>query len=223
MKNEVLELFKRKASCLPDCWCELPRLDSFPVEPANSWSNISFLLVAFLIFRNFDIRKLETKMASISFIGLGLGSFFFHSTLSYVGQLFDVVGMYVLVSFFIYYLLNFWSSKNSQRRILEWVTLNIFMGVGIYYFPSIRRFLFAFLILFLLFLTQKNISKNDPKKDFYLSIVLLVSGILCWTLDRNKVFCIPDAWINLHCFWHFFVSFSGYYYFKFLSSLRGQS
>ena len=215
LKN--ITLFQRKASCLPECWCELPRLDSFPVEPANSWSNIFFLFVAIFIYRKFGIEKLHSKVAIISFSFLGIGSFIFHSTLSYFGQVFDVLGMYVVVSFFILFHMKFWETDKRIRNIIIWASLNSILGVVIYFYPGIRRWIFSTMIVCLIVLTRKIITQSKNKKDFLIALGALLLGVLCWILDRHKVICDPKAWINLHCFWHFFVSLSGYYYFKFIA------
>ena len=215
-----ISLLQRQASCLPDCWCELPRINSFPVEPANSWSNIFFLIAAFFIYRNFGGEKLQSKIAIISLSFLGIGSFIFHSTLSYVGQVFDVVGMYVVVSFFILFHANYWETKSKAKHVFIWVFLNSLLGTAIYAYPDTRRWIFSVMVVALLLLSQKSFSKSENKRDFYLSLGFLLLGILCWTLDRYKVFCIPELWVNLHCFWHLFVSCSSYYYFKFIAQQR---
>jgi tetratricopeptide (TPR) repeat protein len=99
------------ATCLPDCWCEAPRIGSFILEPVNSWTNFIFVLLGlFLIFfdkkipygSNFlSMNRGYSRVYGSALIFLGFGSFLFHASQTFVGQWFDVFGMYLVSAFFV--------------------------------------------------------------------------------------------------------------------------
>ena len=95
------------ASCLPDCWCEMPRVGEMILEPGNTWSNLAFVFCGlFVLWLKDEIPN--RKLLSFGFVFLGAGSMAFHATQTFIGQTLDVFGMYFLVSIFIFQL---WSRR----------------------------------------------------------------------------------------------------------------
>ena len=217
----VNSLLLKKASCLPNCWCELPRMDSFIVEPANTWSNISFLIVAFIIYRRSSSTSLFDSMAVFAFLFLGLGSIIFHASMSYFGQILDIAGMYLLCTFFLFGLLRLDLRQNKYVFIVFYFILNLFIIGLAYFFPEFRRYIFASLIALLTACSGFEIMRFKQKKDFFYSLLFFSLGVIAWILDRYKIICSPESLINLHCFWHFLVAMGGYKYYIFLK--RGRS
>lgn len=222
----------RPASCLPDCWCEMPRFSSWLVEPANTWSNISYLLASVFIFRlitktsdlgNSELTKSKSYfyIYSAALFFLGLGSGFFHMSLTYLGQWCDLLGMYLVTYYFILY--NFVRIKRlSDKGFLAlYILSNAISGYLIYAIPMTRRYLFAVAIILILmttFFANKRINSTLDTKKLNLAIgsFLLAFGI--WNLDKFKVICYPTAWINGHAIWHLICGYSAYILFKYFAS-----
>eukprot|EP01094_Clydonella_sp_ATCC50884_P001324 TRINITY_DN109_c0_g1_i3.p1 TRINITY_DN109_c0_g1~~TRINITY_DN109_c0_g1_i3.p1 ORF type:complete len:183 (+),score=58.84 TRINITY_DN109_c0_g1_i3:139-687(+) len=92
-----------QATCMPDdCFCEAPRLNTLIRQPANTWSNLAFVVVALYVLslgrygRTFRSSPppspLFAKMSVCFAVGCvieGMGSFFYHQSLTYAGQWFD--------------------------------------------------------------------------------------------------------------------------------------
>jgi hypothetical protein len=76
-------------------WCE-PRNSLYVAEFYNSWSNAFFLISAAASYWNHGFANCNAAMFVV-----GLGSFWFHATQSYIGELFDEFPMSVLM--YLYY------------------------------------------------------------------------------------------------------------------------
>ena len=110
----------RPATCLPDaCFCEAIGNGTI-VQPINTWSNLAFVWVGAWVLGDLrlkskadsenTLKRVSTRfvyqqpnsfggpmhMFGIACIAIGLGSWFYHASLSFVGQWFDVMSMYLL-------------------------------------------------------------------------------------------------------------------------------
>jgi hypothetical protein len=78
-------------------WCE-ERLCSWINEPANAWSNLSYILFGLYIFRSAQRDRIPLgKVFGIFVMVMGIASFVYHSSNNYFTQVVDFVGMYVYV------------------------------------------------------------------------------------------------------------------------------
>ena len=75
-------------------WCE-ETLCSYVAEPANTWSNLAFLIAAGALwwFTRKDPEKMVRFWAPATF-WVGITSLIYHATVSFVTQVFDFWGMY---------------------------------------------------------------------------------------------------------------------------------
>src|SRR3954451_24730354 len=98
------------ATCLPDhCFCEA--IGSGAVaQPANAWSSLAFVLAGLWIAQPSAGSKYKARnrmagepayrsLYGCALIAIGLGSYFYHATLSFAGQICDMSGMYLLITF----------------------------------------------------------------------------------------------------------------------------
>jgi len=141
---------QQMATCMPDkCFCEKIHHDQSILQPSNAWSNISFLIVAVLVFIKIKDKKSQNPLIennyliiiySLSCALVGIGSFYYHSTLTFMSQWVDVLGMYLAVTFFILY--NFFPSK-KVKFISSYILINLILGYLLYAVPDLRRYLFA--------------------------------------------------------------------------------
>ena len=221
----------RQASCLPDCWCEAPRWTQPIAEPVNAFSNIAFLIgglfILRLLLRKDNHPNLITNNKDITYfyafvmMAMGVGSFLFHSTVTFVGQWIDVMTMYFSTLFYIGYLL--WRKYNWQKKkfFLFYFVSNVILGLTIYYTPATRRYLFGITIAITAFLTlyvRNSVSMKTQMKFLWISLAALGVAFISWNLDRTKIVCDPTYWINGHAIWHLLCAASAYYYYRYLYS-----
>lgn len=226
----------QRASCLPDCWCEAPRLDAMVVEPANTWTNISFIIAAIFIFRSVKSTnptknylsedKRFAYLYGSSLFFLGLGSFFFHASLTFWGQWFDLLGMYFITFYFIIY--NFVRTGQMQFKTFA-VTYIISVacaGTLIYFVPESRRGLFAISIVVILvvnLLINNRIKAKINHKVLFATLAVFGIGISSWNLDKHKIICDPYALFNGHGVWHFCVGLAAYMVYRYYLTEESKS
>lgn len=192
---------------MPDCWCEAVRYGSLFRQPLNVFTNAVILLVALyilLISRN-DTNRLFSRLYALGCLITGLGSMFFHASLSHIGQWTDMVGMYFIACFLILY--NFSRLKDWSNRVFLQIfvaTVTIFSGL-VYVLPEANDILFFVVVLSLVFSTVYAQRKLKPEiKTRYLvaAIVAYYTGSAFWILDQRETFCEPASWFQGHAIWH---------------------
>lgn len=220
----------KKATCLPECWCEAARTGSWILEPVNTWTNLVFVLAGLLFI--FKAQKLTTKSNQLSSLVLfprlygfallfvGLGSFFYHASQTFAGQWFDVFGMYLVSMFYISY--NFFRiGQFQQKSFLSFYFLScLALGLMIYFYPESRRWLFgaslAFTIIQTLWIQNRSNTTINRTYLFGAAAAYIVAQTL-WLLDKNRVWCDPYGMMNGHGLWHILTGVAAvltYFYFQ---------
>src|SRR6476619_1230518 len=91
-----------RATCLPDhCFCEA--IAAGPVaQPANAWSSLAFVIAGFLIahspglagkggtLNRMTSNPAYRQMYGYALVATGLGSYFYHASLTFAGQVADM-------------------------------------------------------------------------------------------------------------------------------------
>ena len=219
----------KPATCLPDCWCEAARAGSWILEPVNTWTNLLFVLAGIIFF--LKAKRLTSgtnsltsdltfpRLYGFALVFVGLGSFFYHASQTFVGQWFDVFGMYLVSVFYISY--NFYRIKwfNKSGFLFFYFGTSLFLGLIIYFLPETRRWLFGASILFTFIQTvwiQRRVKAKVESR--YLIGAVLTYGVAqtVWILDKSRIWCDPYAWINGHGIWHILTAVAAilaYFYF----------
>ena len=209
------------ATCLSDhCFCEAPSLSGL-VQPGDTISSLAFVVIGVWALLNrytFDKKVKERVLAlafGITLIYIGISSFFYHGTLSFLGQFLDVFSMYVFaILLFVGALLRRNQIKLTQA-VLLFIVLNIIFGLLEYYVPDSRRLVFGLLLLPGLLLEQQPKTTgfkwfSKRVRFFYIGIGLLTAAYIFWILDESNTFCIPNSWIQGHAIWHILTAAGAY-------------
>jgi len=207
----------RPASCMPDhCFCEAIRPG--PVaQPANTWSSFGFALVGMLVMRQSaeDVRLLKRNLLTsqraypllfgAALIITGLGSAFYHASLTFVGQFFDVMGMYLIASFIMVHNISRLKALNGKNFVIAYVFINAPLAFLLIKYPALRRYIFGAIIFATLF-PEYRLRKTRMLliNNFFLNAAwgTLILAFIIWTLDINKIFCNPNSWLQGHALWH---------------------
>jgi hypothetical protein len=207
----------KPASCMPaNCFCEAVHRGTI-AQPANTWSSFGFVLVGLLVIRQSGeevlLRRLN-PMASrraypllygIVLILLGLGSAFYHASLTFAGQFVDLMGMYLLACFILLYNVSRLTALNAKTFVLAYLALNLVLAYVLLEFPALRRYIFgAIIIAALLPEYRVRMQKKLQINGFFLQAAwwTLVVAFTIWTLDITKILCNPNSWLQGHALWH---------------------
>jgi hypothetical protein len=220
----------QQASCIPDCWCELARVGNWILEPVNTWTNLAFVFVGiFILFKMkpgtsenlINQNSFYNKLYGSALIFVGCGSFFFHMSQTLMGQWFDLMGMYFIIVFFIYYNFNRLGLITRTRFLALYIMTQVILGYAIYIAPQFRREIFGSLVIITLIQTiivQSKLKTFIERKYLILSLVTYLLGQGIWLLDKNKIVCHPTAWMNGHGIWHITCSIAALFIFVYFSS-----
>jgi hypothetical protein len=213
----------REASCMPErCFCESVGVGVVR-QPANSLSSGAFVIVAILALwqaRTFHgtRRRVEGQSAvrfAVAVALVGLGSSFFHASLTFWGQTADVLGMYLVATFLLLESVaqrSQWSARQHDARFWGGNAVLLAVLIGL---PGLRRYLFAVLVGAILWSEWRNVSlarasgSATPRvatprvaTPLVLAVGVLAVGFAVWVLDITGVVCSPDSPLQGHALWH---------------------
>jgi len=195
----------------------------------NTWSNLVYVCfgcyaIALAIHdwkRRLPLERgyltfapVQTFLFGLAGIYLGLGSGFFHASLSRYGQQCDVGGMYATLICLVALAIGSWLPRmrlpNTRRVFPSWPVLGVWVVFGSIYFTcykwdysfsEISTYLFGTLFLFV------AVSVIQPGK--YLQLRWFVAGVLALglgskirELDIAHEFTCPDSIFQGHALWH---------------------
>ncbi len=180
-------------------WCER-KTDLY--ETTNSISNIAYV-IAHLQSPNSHVRWIISAV--------GLGSFYFHISGSYIGEIADELAMSMLAYS---YFMDIYAPSTAYEIAFTaiWTLYIIFGAYGIF----ISFFIFQIVtpVYILTFHIQKT---QKQKKDLLKSAVWLSTAICCWGYERYLYangLCPVDATdplYYLHSYWHICSALAHYY------------
>lgn len=199
-------------------FCE-ERLCAWIREPANTWSNIGYLLTSIAIWKKSQ-SSWNDPIALISFF-LFIGSSLFHASGTFIGEYIDVFSMFLLALFMLSMTLIRalgWSRVQAKLFYLGSVSLS---GLLLVIFKPIGIALFAFqatvLVLLEIKLGLKN--KREQKTDYTFwkrALSLFAAAFFVWNLDFHKIICDPHNHVfNGHAAWHLLNALVIYYLYRF--------
>lgn len=199
------------ASCTATrCFCEMPRIGSLILQPADSWSSYGYVFGGFLmILLARGQESAMTPIAAIAFgitaIAVGIGSALLHATLTLWGQFFDVLGMYLVGSFLLVSALSRWRRIGDERAIGLYVLLCAALVVVLVVAPEVRRWLFAVLLIAAIALELGFARPLRPgvRLSLYLyGLLANAAAFAIWNLDQHGLVCAPASLIQGHAIWH---------------------
>ena len=209
-------------------WCE-DNLCAWVTTPANTWSNLLYIVFAVLMWREAGAERPTLRLFAPASALVGLTSGLYHASYTWFFQIFDFVGMFCFCWVTI--------ALNARR-------MNVIGASSVYwaYFSGVSVCTICFFVLPKMGLPVQSIvlalilttlmqeaalhhrlySKHPelrPKmKDFVCGILLLIVAFGCSLSDLMRVWCSPhNHMINGHALWHILTAVVLYMLFRFHS------
>lgn len=193
-------------------YCEKP-IGHFIQRPFYAISDLAFIVVGLFILLTARKSSLS-KVFGLTTIVVGLFLLVYDATYSYLFQLLDVTGMYILVTLFMF--LNLKRMKLNIAGIYRW--LLIIFSILIFYFlkGEAGNIIFGLFVIFVI-ASEWLIKEKISRKDWAIGVVLFVLGFIVWLPDATRTLCDPSNIFNGRGIFHLFEATAIYYLYKFYS------
>jgi Ceramidase len=203
-------------------WCE-ETLCQWISEPANTWSNLGYMIVGLLItylsVKNKHSFKI-TQFGPIVFF-MGAMSFVYHLSNIYLTQILDFVGMFLFVGWVIGINLIRLKKIKSNQLLGFNLGLTLFYS-GVMHLMYVNEIKFQMLILISAviiviteFLAKKHLKINYTW--FFVSLAMLCSAFSFSISDHTGYWCHPTehGWFSQgHAVWHWLGSIAMFAIYK---------
>ena len=201
------------ATCLKTgCFCESVNEQSPIRQTANAYSSLGFVfsgtVILFQMRQKDAARRLSagySAIMGISCIMIGVGSAFYHASLTFIGQFFDVFGMFLLAAFMLVFAWErIWNLRLHTTLVL-FLLLNIFLSWLQIAIPDTRRYAFAIVLIVALLFEYYFRIKIKPQIEvswLRFGIGLLTGAYIIWILDNTRTLCFESSLLQGHAVWH---------------------
>ncbi len=181
-------------------FCEA-RLCEVVREPANAWSAVAYGVGALWMLR----RPHQPLPAILAQLLIGVGSFFFHASGTFAGELVDQTGMYLLSCLLLAYALGERNGLTSRRILGLYVALVCgSVALNLLVRPiGIPLFGVELAVGLGLQLRLGGFPAPARYRDLYIGLAVFAVSLVAWVADITKVLCDPDQHVfNGHALWH---------------------
>jgi dihydroceramidase len=184
------------------CYCE-PIREGFVAQFAGTYSNLGFGLVGVLIMR--VARRPHERVYGGAVLAVGAGSFFYHTSLTRVGEWFDLVGMYVLTGLLLLFNLERLRPMPGWAFALALSLIAAAGGVQMVVARELQQVFFALLAvsaLVLEILVQRRRPLRRDRRYLAGALACFGLGALMWIGDGSVLPCWPSLPFSWHAAWH---------------------
>lgn len=210
-------------------WCE-ETLCQWVSEPANTWSNLLFIILAILMFKQVKGHQNKAvKWFPYGMLIMGSGSFYYHMSNFYISQVLDFIGMFAFV---------YWAAMYNMVR-LKWIkpskmaitaiVFSILSSIVLHYmylngmkFQMIIAVSAIFIGLSELALYIKR-DRPESYKFFIIGFSFIILGEIVSLLDlmKHPMICDPTNHVfQGHAVWHILSATGTYFAFLFYRQFK---
>ncbi len=185
-------------------------------RPFYALSNIAYIFVGFLILSK---KTRFSKIFGLTALFIGLASFLYDASYTYISQLVDLLGMLIFINVLIFLSARLYFTKVSKQILVILQALAVVFGMLaiIYYKSFAGEFVFGTFIvveILLQFLLYKEGRVKNSRLWMY-GLGLFLFGFGIWLLDASHLLCDPTNILNGRSVFHLLTSGSIYYLYKY--------
>jgi hypothetical protein len=133
-------------------------------QPANTWSNVAFLMTALLIA--VELKRAKNKTVLWGFVPvylfMGFTSGFYHASATFVGQFFDFGSIYLFAAFIVFLAIDRLKIFETKKLLWALSGVTILMFVLLWFVPILRIWLFAVKIVVFLWVELGLAKSKKP-------------------------------------------------------------
>lgn len=196
-------------------WCE-EYLCSWIVTPANTWSNLAYLVAAYSMHRRIkgDVKRLLWLFVPAT-IATGITSFAYHASVSRFFQLFDFFGMFTFTVLGVVLNLRRELWLETRHTTLAYIIGLLIASIAVPVFEiilglPIQATVLALVIIQLLQELRLRLGRyrkhphlKPPYTRFKQSLFFLAVALVCSVADLTRKWCDPqNHFIQGHALWH---------------------
>lgn len=212
------------ATCLPDgCFCEAENTASPIRQMANTLSSLGYVFSGVWMMRRSSNKLpfLHSVTLGISTIITGVGSAFYHASLTFIGQFFDILGMFMIAGFMLVYALERIWTLRLKTTIGLYLLLNLSLSWLQFAIPDTRRYVFALLLVMALIFEAYYRRQNAPNitvNKLHLGVSLLTLAYIIWILDNTRILCAETSLLQGHALWHLLGAVAVWFLYEYYAS-----
>ena len=202
----------RPASCLPDsCFCEAIRSEGIR-QPANSLSSLAFVVVAVIVLcHGWRNDRVKASLLALTLALVGIGSALYHASLSFTGQFFDVLGMYLIATLALLLSLSRIRPLSTATMMAAYAAINSVLAAILWIAPVYRRWIFAALLAGIIVVEKRD--RAAERRYMMRAIVVMGIAFAIWVLDFTRTLCSPSSLFQGHAVWHILGALAAWYLF----------
>ena len=189
-------------------WCETQQC-SWVVEPANTYSNLAYILVGLVLY--VLVRRCSSdhlRAFAPAAITVGVASGIYHASYTFVLQILDFVGMYVFLGL----LLTLTARRAGWLSAENWRRYFVQGVVGLTGFTVALDFLevpiqaIVFLMMLVVVVGEVRLQRSATDTSLAslgVAVALLTAAGAFSFLDVTRTWCLPDhPFLQGHAIWH---------------------
>lgn len=202
----------RPASCMPDsCFCEAIRNDGIR-QPANSLSSLAFVVIAAIVLlHGWRSDRVTASLFALTLALTGIGSALYHASLSFTGQFFDMLGMYLIATLALLLSLGRIRQLSTVAMMAAYAATNSLLAAILWIAPVYRRWIFAALLAGII--AVEMCDRRADRRYMMRAIAVMGIAFAIWILDFTRTLCAPSSFLQGHAAWHILGALATWYLF----------